>query len=81
MIILGKGTVITRDADRPIIYDGAVAIDGTQIVDIGIYDELCKTYVNAEIIDAHGGLIMPGFINAHQVYHCQVRHRLTLVKS
>ena len=55
MIILGKGTVITRDADRPIIYDGAVAIDGTQIVDIGIYDELCKTYVNAEIIDAHGG--------------------------
>ena len=46
MIILGKGTVITRDADRPIIYDGAVAIDGTQIVDIGIYDELCKTYVH-----------------------------------
>ena len=35
-IILGKGTVITRDADRPIIYDGAVAIEGTQIVDIGI---------------------------------------------
>jgi hypothetical protein len=50
MIILGKGTVITRDADRPIIYDGAVAIDGTQIVDIGTYDELCKTYANAEII-------------------------------
>ena len=55
MIILGKGTVITRDADRPIIYDGAVAIDGTQIVDIGKYDELCKAYANAEIIDAHGG--------------------------
>lgn len=54
MIILGKGTVITRDADRPIIYDGAVAIDGTQIVDIGKYDELCKAYANAEIIDAHG---------------------------
>ena len=41
MIILRKGTVITRDADRPIIYDGAVAIDGTQIVGIGTYDELC----------------------------------------
>ena len=65
MIILGKGTIITRDTDRPIIYDGAVAIDGTQIVDIGTYDELCKTYANAEIIDAHNGLIMPGFINAH----------------
>ncbi len=83
MIILGKGTVITRDADRPIIYDGAVAIDGTQIVDIGTYDELCKTYANAEIIDAHGGLIMPGFINAllHEAYRCQVQHRLTSVKS
>lgn len=90
MIILGKGTVITRDADRPIIYDGAVAIDGTQIVDIGTYDELCKTYANAEIIDAHGGLIMPGFINAHHhIYSCslheayryQVQHRLTSVKS
>ena len=42
MIILGKGTVITRDTDRPIIYDGAVVIDGTQIIDIGTYDELCK---------------------------------------
>ena len=89
MIILGKGTVITRDADRPIIYDGAVAIDGTQIVDIGIYDELCKTYVNAEIIDAHGGLLcqvslmhITIFIPLlHEVYHCQVQHRLTLVKS
>ena len=39
MIILGKGTVITRDTDRPIIYDGAVVIDGTQIIDIGAYDE------------------------------------------
>ena len=44
MIILGKGTIITRDTDRPIIYDGVVAIDRTQIVDIGTYDELCKTY-------------------------------------
>ena len=34
MIILGKGTVITRDTDRPIIYDGAVVIDGTQIIDM-----------------------------------------------
>ena len=65
MIILGKGTVITRDTDRPIIYDGAVVIDGTQIIDIGAYDELCKQYKDAEVIDAHGGLIMPGFINAH----------------
>ena len=86
MIILGKGTVITRDADRPIIYDGAVAIDGTQIVDIGKYNELCEAYANAEIIDAHGGLIMPGFINAftpllHEAYRCQVQHRLTSVKS
>ena len=89
MIILGKGTVITRDADRPIIYDGAVAIDGTQIVDIGKYDELCKAYANAEIIDAHGGLIMQVSLMhiiiftplLHEAYRCQVQHRLTSVKS
>ena len=78
MIILGKGTVITRDADRPIIYDGAVAIDGTQIVDIGKYDELCKAYANAEIIDAHGGLIMPGFINAHHHIYSALARGLSL---
>ena len=55
MIVLGKGTVITRDTDRPIIYDGAVVIDGTQIIDIGAYDELCKQYKNAKIIDAQIG--------------------------
>ena len=78
MIILGKGTVITRDTDRPIIYDGAVAIDGTQIIDIGTYDELCKTYTNAEIIDAHNGLIMPGFINAHHHIYSALARGLSL---
>ena len=78
MIILGKGTVITRDTDRPIIYDGAVAIDGTKIIDIGTYDELCKTYTNAEIIDAHGGLIMPGFINAHHHIYSALARGLSL---
>ena len=66
------------DADRPIIYDGAVAIDGTQIVDIGKYDELCKAYANAEIIDAHGGLIMPGFINAHHHIYSALARGLSL---
>ncbi len=50
MILLGKGTVITRDTDRPIIYDGAVVIDGTQIIDIGAYDELCKTYKKQKLL-------------------------------
>ena len=59
-------------------YDGAVAIDGTQIVDIGTYDELCKAYVNAEIIDAHNGLIMPGFINAHHHIYSALARGLSL---
>ena len=78
MIVLGKGTVITRDTDRPIIYDGAVVIDGTQIIDIGAYDELCKQYKDAKIIDAHGGLIMPGFINAHHHIYSALARGLSL---
>ncbi|MFQ8978834.1 MAG: hypothetical protein ACLR5T_09525 [Veillonella sp.] len=70
MIILGKGTVITRDTDRPIIMMVLLLLTDSDY-DIGTYDELCKQYKDAEIIDAHGGLIIPGFINAH--------HHITLL--
>ena len=45
---------------------------------IGTYDELCKTYANAELIDAHNGLIMPGFINAHHHIYSALARGLSL---
>lgn len=65
MLIVRNGRVITRDAENPFFKDGAVVIDGEKILDVGDRQALEKKYPGAEEIDAHGGLIMPGLINAH----------------
>ncbi len=65
MILLGEGTVFTRNPEQPMITRGAVAMDNGKIVEIGSYDALKEKYRDAEFVDAHGKLIMPGFINAH----------------
>ena len=65
MLLVGNGMLITRDPENPWIRDGAVAIVGDTIVEAGDYSALKKKYADAEFIDAEGGVIMPGFINAH----------------
>jgi len=65
MLIVKNGRVITRDAAHPYYKDGAVVIDGEQILEVGTCPDMEKKYPKAETIDAKGGLIMPGFINAH----------------
>ena len=65
MILLGKGTVVTRNPLQPIIEDGGVLMDGTKIVAVDSYETLRKQYPKAYRVNAHGRLIMPGFVNAH----------------
>ena len=65
MLLIGNGRVLTRDRARPYLPDGAVAIDGDMIADVGERQELLRRYPGAEYIDARGGVIMPGLINAH----------------
>nr|WP_294493405.1 putative aminohydrolase SsnA [uncultured Mediterraneibacter sp.] len=66
MLVLGNGSVITRDAACPLIENGAVAIDKTTICKVGRTEEIRSAYPQSEYIDAEGGLIMPAFINAHE---------------
>ena len=66
MILVGKGTVITRDSANPLIENGGVLLDGTRIAQVGVYDTLRAQYPDAELVDAKGGLIMPGLINMHE---------------
>lgn len=68
MILIGNGTVITRDVDNPYIENGAVCVEDNVIKEIGPLDYLRETYDMAEWVDAKGGLIMPGLINVHD--HC-----------
>jgi len=64
MLLIGNGRLVTRD-NGLYLEDGAVAIDGNLILEVGLTGELTKKYPSAEWIDARGCLIMPGLINAH----------------
>ena len=65
MLLIGNGRLITRDEGQPFIENGAVACDGKLIIEVGDHSVLKSKYPDAEFIDAKGGLIMPGLINAH----------------
>ena len=65
MYILANGRLITRDPSLPYLADGGVAIEGTRIIDTGSTADLKSKYPGAEFVDAKGGVIMPGLINAH----------------
>lgn len=62
-IIIKNGTILTMDKENTVIEDGLVCIKGDTISRMGSGDNIP---VEAEkIIDAHGGLILPGLINGH----------------
>lgn len=65
MLLVGNGQVITRDATRPLIAKGCVAIKDNLISELGTTEELRKKYPEAKFIDADGKIIMPGMINTH----------------
>jgi len=63
-LLITNGTVITMDCKDSVIENGAVAVKGEDIAAIGKEADLsaCKA---SKIIDARGGIIMPGLINTH----------------
>lgn len=65
MYILGNGKLITRDSAAPYFPDGAVAIQGSRILARGETAKLRADFPGADFVDAKGGVIMPGLINAH----------------
>jgi imidazolonepropionase len=52
-------------ADVGLIHNGAVAISGGEIVDVGESDDLCATWTGDQTIDASGRVVCPGFVDAH----------------
>jgi len=65
-ILIQNGTILTMQ-NRKIIRQGAVAIEGETIADVGKTHELKRKYGRGyEKIDAKGKVVMPGLINTHQ---------------
>src|SRR5260370_14015674 len=64
-LLVTGGTVVTMNAERRIIEDGAVAVTGDTIVAIGPRANIEAKYSAAQTINAGGKLVLPGFINGH----------------
>ena len=65
MKIIKNGLLITMDSERRVIKEGAIALDGKFIKELGKATSICAKWPDAEIIDAAGHIVLPGFINAH----------------
>ncbi len=64
-LLVTRGIVVTMDGTRAIYQDGAVAVRGDSIVAVGPRAEVESKYKSSSVIDARGGLVLPGFINGH----------------
>jgi 5-methylthioadenosine/S-adenosylhomocysteine deaminase len=64
-LIVSGGTVVTVDAAKRVIPDGAVAVKDGRIVAVDTAERITQAYDAAERIDARGQVILPGLINAH----------------
>jgi 5-methylthioadenosine/S-adenosylhomocysteine deaminase len=64
-LIVANGIVITVDAAHRVIEKGSIAIDGRDIVAVDTSEAIAEKYSAREVIDASGGVIMPGLINTH----------------
>ena len=64
-LIVQNGTVVTMDASRRVIENGAVAVSKNEIVAVGTTTEINQKFTTKQTIDARGKIIIPGLINAH----------------
>lgn len=78
MYLIGNGRLVTRDAANPYLDNGCVAIEGNLIAAVGATEAMKARYPDAAFIDAKGGVIMPGFINAHNHIYSAFARGLTI---
>ena len=64
LVVIGR-TVITQNSTHQVLSPGALAIDGTNIVEVGTPDAIAAKYRPAETIDARDDIVLPGLINTH----------------
>ncbi len=67
--IITHGRVITFGEENRIIEDGAVLVEGDVIREVGTTADLTARYPDADRVDAHGQIVMPGLIVAHTHFY------------
>jgi len=64
-LIIRNGYLVTMDPERRVFRDGAVAVDGRRIVDVGPTDAVLANHRAVHTIDATDMLVIPGLIDGH----------------
>lgn len=58
--------IVTMDAARTVIDDGAVLVDGSRIAGVGTWADLRRLHPDAVVAGDAAEILAPGFVNAHQ---------------
>lgn len=64
--VIRAGLVVTMDADRRVIRDGAVAVSGDRIEEVGRADDVLASRPGVEVHHVADGVVLPGLVDAHQ---------------
>jgi 5-methylthioadenosine/S-adenosylhomocysteine deaminase len=64
-LIVANGLVVTMNPARAIVENGAVAIDGANIVAVGSVADIAAQFRARETLDARGQIVLPGLVNTH----------------
>lgn len=64
-MLLTGATVVTMDASRRVIADGAVRVVGDRIAAVGSTAEVCAGAPGDDALDCGGMILIPGMVNTH----------------
>lgn len=64
-LIWGARYVVTEDPQRRVIEDGAIAIRGDSIIEVGPVEEIQRKYSARNLMDQPNAILSPGLINTH----------------
>jgi 5-methylthioadenosine/S-adenosylhomocysteine deaminase len=63
--LISGGRILAMDEKGTLIKNGAIAIEGENIIAIGTKEVIENQYTSREIINAENSLVMPGLVNCH----------------
>ncbi|WP_206933613.1 amidohydrolase family protein [Roseococcus thiosulfatophilus] len=64
-LLITNATIVTGDDANTIWHGGAIAIEGRRIAGLGPAAEMAARFPDAEVLDARGRAVFPGFANIH----------------
>ncbi len=81
MTLIGNGRLITQNAAAPYLDDGAVVVEGNEILDFGPTADMKIKYPGATFYDAARRVVMPGLICAHTHIYSAFARGLSLPRK